>query len=66
MKTIVYVDGLNLYYSMLRGTPFKWLDLYSLFRDQDDSPEPSFAATTATWLGRSLLSGVAIQKWIWD
>ena len=34
MKTIVYVDGLNLYYSMLRGTPFKWLDLYTLFRDQ--------------------------------
>jgi len=26
MKTIVYVDGLNLYYAALRGTPFKWLD----------------------------------------
>jgi hypothetical protein len=34
MKTIVYVDGLNLYYAALRGTPFKWLDLYALFRDQ--------------------------------
>jgi hypothetical protein len=33
MKTIVYVDGLNLYYGSLRGTPFKWLDLYALFRD---------------------------------
>jgi 6-hydroxy-3-succinoylpyridine 3-monooxygenase len=33
MKTIVYVDGLNLYYGSLRGTPFKWLDLYTLFRD---------------------------------
>jgi uncharacterized LabA/DUF88 family protein len=33
MKTTVYVDGLNLYYSALRGTPFKWLDLYALFRD---------------------------------
>ena len=31
MKTIVYVDGLNLYYGSLRGTVFKWLDLYSLF-----------------------------------
>ncbi len=33
MKTIVYVDGLNLYYGSLRGTAFKWLDLYALFRD---------------------------------
>jgi hypothetical protein len=34
MKTIVYVDGLNLYYAALRDTPFKWLDLYALFQDQ--------------------------------
>jgi uncharacterized LabA/DUF88 family protein len=34
MKTIVYVDGLNLYYAALRGAPFKWLDLYALFQDQ--------------------------------
>lgn len=33
MKTIVYVDGLNLYYGALRGTAFKWLDLYALFRE---------------------------------
>ena len=33
MKTIVYVDGLNLYYATLRGTAFKWLDLYALFQD---------------------------------
>ncbi|WP_230943580.1 MULTISPECIES: NYN domain-containing protein [Burkholderia cepacia complex] len=32
-KTIVYVDGYNLYYSRLRGTSFKWLDLVALFRD---------------------------------
>jgi hypothetical protein len=33
MKTIVYIDGLNLYYAALRGTTFKWLDLYSLFQN---------------------------------
>jgi uncharacterized LabA/DUF88 family protein len=33
MKTIVYIDGLNLYYAALRGTAFKWLDLYVLFQD---------------------------------
>ena len=27
MRTFVYVDGFNLYYGALRGTPWKWLDL---------------------------------------
>lgn len=32
MKTYVYVDGFNLYYGNLKGTPHKWLDLEALFR----------------------------------
>jgi uncharacterized LabA/DUF88 family protein len=32
-KTTIYVDGYNLYYSRLKGTPFKWLDIAALFRD---------------------------------
>ena len=31
MRTRVYVDGFNLYYGCLRGTPFKWVDLRALF-----------------------------------
>ncbi|WP_256078667.1 NYN domain-containing protein [Massilia sp. YIM B04103] len=44
-KTTVYVDGYNLYYGRLRGTPYKWLDLVQLFdtmlaqRDQNESLE---------------------------
>ncbi len=30
MKTIVYVDGFNLYYRALQGTQYKWLDLMRL------------------------------------
>ena len=30
MRTFVYVDGFNLYYRALRGTPYKWLDLRAL------------------------------------
>lgn len=30
MATIVYIDGFNLYYGALRGTPYKWLDLEAL------------------------------------
>jgi len=30
MKTIVYIDGFNLYYGALKGTPYRWLDLAKL------------------------------------
>lgn len=31
MRTTVYIDGYNLYYGALRGTPYKWLDVVRLF-----------------------------------
>lgn len=31
MNTIVYVDGYNLYYSRLKHSSYKWLDLFTLF-----------------------------------
>ena len=33
MRTIVYVDGFNLYYGALKDTPYKWLDLPLLFKN---------------------------------
>lgn len=38
-RVIAYIDGYNLYYSRLRGTPHKWLDLVALFRDQVLKPQ---------------------------
>lgn len=32
MSTIVYIDGFNLYYGALRGTNYKWLNLWELCR----------------------------------
>lgn len=32
MSTIAYIDGFNLYYGALKGTPYKWLDLEALCR----------------------------------
>jgi uncharacterized LabA/DUF88 family protein len=32
MRTIVYVDGYNLYYGRITGTSYKWLDLPALFQ----------------------------------
>lgn len=31
MRTIIYVDGYNLFYGRLRNTQYKWLDIYKLF-----------------------------------
>lgn len=31
IKTGIYIDGYNLYYGRLRGTPYKWLDVMQLF-----------------------------------
>lgn len=30
LRTCVYVDGFNLYYGAVKGTPYKWLDLRKL------------------------------------
>ena len=32
MRTIVYIDGFNLYYGLLRETPWMWIDLLALSR----------------------------------
>jgi len=32
MRTRIYVDGFNLYYGAVKGTPFKWLNLVELAR----------------------------------
>ena len=31
-RTIIYIDGYNLYYGLLKGTAFKWLDLLAFAR----------------------------------
>jgi uncharacterized LabA/DUF88 family protein len=30
IRTAVYIDGFNLYYGAVRGTPYKWLDLLAM------------------------------------
>jgi hypothetical protein len=33
MKTVVYVDGFNLYYGAVKGTPYRWLNIAELCRE---------------------------------
>lgn len=39
MRTAIYIDGYNFYYSRLKSTPYKWLDVVSLFRDVILTPQ---------------------------
>ena len=32
MRTYIYVDGFNLYYGAVKGTPYKWLNIHDLCR----------------------------------
>lgn len=41
MDTVVYVDGYNLYYGLLRHTAFKWLDILKLFQNIVKIQNPS-------------------------
>ncbi len=55
MRTIVYVDGYNLYYGVLRKTALKWLDLFGLFQDHVLDSEAELVEVrycTAPVLGR--------------
>jgi len=38
-RSIIYIDGFNLYYGAAKNTPWKWLDMekyFSLLRQDDD------------------------------
>ena len=46
-RTTIYIDGYNLYYSRLKGTPYKWLDIAALFRDRILLPQDPGAEVVA-------------------
>jgi NYN domain len=55
LKTIVYIDGFNLYYGMLRRSPYKWLDIVKLFTEHvlvDQADVVQVRYYTAPVLGR--------------
>jgi uncharacterized LabA/DUF88 family protein len=47
MKTAIYIDGYNLYYSRVQGTAYKWLDVAALFRNKILRVQDPVATVTA-------------------
>lgn len=48
MRTACFVDGYNLFYGLLAGTPYKWLDLPGLLRHiiQVENPDSTLEAVS--------------------
>lgn len=40
MQTTFFIDGYNVFYGLLAGTPYKWLDLLSLLRSINHEQDP--------------------------
>jgi len=59
MRTIVYIDGHNLFYSLLKKTPFKWLDLNRLFSRVIRPIEPSSEMARTKYFTTSILGSLA-------
>ncbi len=53
LRTRVYIDGFNLYYGCLKGTPYKWLDLLTLF-EQHILPSSAIEGKTSVLLPQSI------------
>lgn len=68
MKTIVYVDGFNFYFGLLRHSPYKWLDLIKLFEGEilpqyaPDSELVKLKLFTAPILGKFATNGANAQQ----
>lgn len=53
-RSIIYIDGYNLYYGLLKGTPYKWLDIAAFSRmllpdDHEVVSVKYFTACTLTY-----------------
>ncbi len=59
MRTIVYIDGHNLFYSLLKKTSFKWLDLNRLFSRVIRPIEPFSEMARTKYFTASILGSLA-------
>lgn len=61
LRTRIYIDGYNLYYGCLKSTPYKWLDLMTLF-EQCILPSSAPAESTLLPLGIKFFTAKILEK----
>jgi uncharacterized LabA/DUF88 family protein len=59
LKTIVYIDGYNLYYSLLRNTTYKWLDVVKLLENVIRIQKPSANVVMVKYFTAPVLANYA-------
>jgi hypothetical protein len=57
--TAVYIDGYNLYYGRIRGTPYKWLDVVTLFERLLHGQDPASRVTAVRYFSAPCLAKFA-------
>ena len=58
-RVIAYIDGFNLFYSCLKGTSYKWLDLEKFCKFY---PKPNLELVTVKYFSAPVNSAFFIQK----
>ena len=61
MRTIVYIDGFNFYFGVLRNTPYKWLDITSLVKHICRVQNPSIEITTVKFFTAPVITRLATK-----
>ncbi len=61
MKTIVYVDGYNFYFGVLRGTPYKWLDIVATVKHICHIQNPNIDVTSVKFFTAPVITRLATQ-----
>lgn len=59
MRTTVYVDGYNLYYGCLQGTPWKWLNVHALIQGILQTESPSSRIVTLRYFTSPVIARLA-------
>lgn len=59
MRTIAYVDGYNLYYGRLQGTPWKWLDIHALLQHILHVQAPAMTLTRVRYFTAPVIARLA-------
>lgn len=61
MRTIVYVDGFNFYFGVLRNTAYKWLDIVSLVKHVCHVQNPQIEVVSVKFFTAPVITRVATK-----
>lgn len=61
MRTIVYVDGFNFYFGVLRNTAYKWLDIVSLVKHVCHVQNPQIEVVAVKFFTAPVITRVATK-----